>query len=245
MYPKTFVDIAAKLGPDNPNALAALNVLNQILAPVPGGGRPAIGAARQAFLDSTPSIQFDQFRWDIARQILKMLSTQQCGWWGYKSADLNKDCIVNMIDLPIIGEQWFACTNPNDPCDCVELNNLLSQFSDDSNTLALYHLNQSSGTVVLDDNGSGRTVHNGTINGPPSPVWSSGLFGNCLQNSSSGYCGTLVSLSMKCSALIPVITSRCSCSLGLTRDRQTVSITRKVGSMIGCMAPPWGAGLSG
>jgi hypothetical protein len=47
--------------------------------------------------------------------------------------------------------------------------------------LALYHFNQSSGTVVTDDNSSGRTADNGTLTGSTLPTWTTGgLFGNGL-----------------------------------------------------------------
>lgn len=53
------------------------------------------------------------------------------------------------------------------------------QYADDSSTVGLYHLNQSSGTTVLDDASSGRTARNGTvINGTPN--WTAGDFGNGL-----------------------------------------------------------------
>ncbi len=53
------------------------------------------------------------------------------------------------------------------------------EYTDTANTSALYHLNQSSGTTVIDDNSSGRTAHNGTLeNGP---TWTTaGRFGNGL-----------------------------------------------------------------
>ena len=53
-------------------------------------------------------------------------------------------------------------------------------YTDDTNTVALYHLDQSSGTSCTDDNSSGRTANPGTFVGSPSPVWSDGLFGGGL-----------------------------------------------------------------
>jgi hypothetical protein len=62
------------------------------------------------------------------------------------------------------------------------------EYADDSSTLALYHLNQSSGTTVLDDASTGRTAHNGTVvNGTPN--WTTGDFGNGLGVSMGGSTG--------------------------------------------------------
>jgi len=61
-------------------------------------------------------------------------------------------------------------------------------YTDDAQTLALYHLNQSSGTTVIDDASSGRTAHNGTIiNGTPN--WTTGDFGNGLGVTMGGNIG--------------------------------------------------------
>ncbi len=55
------------------------------------------------------------------------------------------------------------------------------EYTDTSSTTALYHLNQDSGTVVVDDNSSGRTAHNGVLEGSTLPTWTTdGKFGNGL-----------------------------------------------------------------
>ncbi len=54
------------------------------------------------------------------------------------------------------------------------------EYTDTANTSALYHLNQTSGTTVTDDNSSGRTAHNGGLYGSQLPTWTTGKFGNGL-----------------------------------------------------------------
>jgi len=62
-----------RAGDDNPAAVAAREALAAILAPVPGGGTPVVGGGyRDAFLDRTPSVQFDLWRWTIAGHILRL-----------------------------------------------------------------------------------------------------------------------------------------------------------------------------
>ena len=41
----------------------------------------------------------------------------ECGDWGYKYGDLNRDCRVDLSDFAIFAETWLACTTPGDP-DC-------------------------------------------------------------------------------------------------------------------------------
>ena len=36
----------------------------------------------------------------------------QCGDQGYLSADINRDCHVNLMDLAMMAQQWLACTMP-------------------------------------------------------------------------------------------------------------------------------------
>jgi len=55
---------------------------------------------------------------------------------------------------------------------------VIGEFTDDAKTVGLYHLNQTSGTTVLDDASSGRTANNATLVGNDLPTWTSGQFGN-------------------------------------------------------------------
>ena len=38
-----------------------------------------------------------------------------CGDWGYLPADLNRDCLVNLLDFAKFAESWLYCTDPNKP----------------------------------------------------------------------------------------------------------------------------------
>ncbi|MHB0947243.1 MAG: hypothetical protein ACYC3B_08725, partial [Sedimentisphaerales bacterium] len=55
---------------------------------------------------------------------------------------------------------------------------VIGEFTDDAKTVGLYHLNQTSGTTVLDDASSGRTANNATLVGNDLPTWTAGQFGN-------------------------------------------------------------------
>lgn len=41
----------------------------------------------------------------------------ECGDWGYKPGDINKDCLVNLADLACLAQNWLTCTTPDQP-DC-------------------------------------------------------------------------------------------------------------------------------
>jgi hypothetical protein len=41
-----------------------------------------------------------------------------CGSWGYKTADVNFDCRVDIEDLSIIAANWLKCTDPTN-ADCI------------------------------------------------------------------------------------------------------------------------------
>jgi hypothetical protein len=51
------------------------------------------------------------------------------------------------------------------------------EYTTDSHTVALYHLNQTSGTTVIDSSGNG---NNGTLSGSILPQWTTGAFGGGL-----------------------------------------------------------------
>ncbi|MHB0947245.1 MAG: LamG domain-containing protein [Sedimentisphaerales bacterium] len=63
------------------------------------------------------------------------------------------------------------------------------QYADDAKTVGLYHLNQSSGTTVLDDASSGRTANNATLVGNDLPAWTTGAFGNGLHENMAASTG--------------------------------------------------------
>ena len=89
---------------------------------------------------------------------------QYCGDWGYYQGDFDTDCYVGMDDLALIAGKWLQTGEG---------------FQDTTDTAALYHLNQSSGTTVIDDHSSGRPAHDGTLTGP-APNWTAGYFDNGL-----------------------------------------------------------------
>ena len=39
----------------------------------------------------------------------------ECGAWGYASADLNQDCRVDLADAALLAQWWLACSVPQDP----------------------------------------------------------------------------------------------------------------------------------
>ncbi|MEJ5259694.1 MAG: hypothetical protein WHS88_05845 [Anaerohalosphaeraceae bacterium] len=41
----------------------------------------------------------------------------ECGDWGYKPGDINKDCRVDLEDLACLSRNWLSCTTPDQP-DC-------------------------------------------------------------------------------------------------------------------------------
>ncbi|MFI4911860.1 MAG: LamG-like jellyroll fold domain-containing protein [Sedimentisphaeraceae bacterium JB056] len=42
-----------------------------------------------------------------------------CGYWGYHTGDLNKDCYVDIEDLKMIVDNWLSCSVP-DQSGCIE-----------------------------------------------------------------------------------------------------------------------------
>lgn len=37
----------------------------------------------------------------------------ECGDWGYKPGDINRDCLVNLEDFATLAQDWLACTVPD------------------------------------------------------------------------------------------------------------------------------------
>jgi len=42
------------------------------------------------------------------------------GVWGVYWADLNRDCVVDIVDLAQLAADWLLCTTPNEP-GCVDM----------------------------------------------------------------------------------------------------------------------------
>lgn len=42
----------------------------------------------------------------------------ECGDWGYLPSDLNRDCIIDLLDLVLMSQEWLLCTLP-DQENCV------------------------------------------------------------------------------------------------------------------------------
>ena len=79
-YAQTLQDLAVTVGMDDPVSLEAIRALNAILKPVPGGSQaisggdhPALGAYRGDYLAKTQSIEFDRYRWQLAKHILALM----------------------------------------------------------------------------------------------------------------------------------------------------------------------------
>ncbi len=41
----------------------------------------------------------------------------ECGDWGYKRGDIDRNCKVDFYDFAVLAEDWLGCTMPDDP-DC-------------------------------------------------------------------------------------------------------------------------------
>jgi hypothetical protein len=41
----------------------------------------------------------------------------ECGDWGYKAGDMDRDCKVDLKDFAMLAQDWLACTVP-DQEDC-------------------------------------------------------------------------------------------------------------------------------
>ncbi len=39
----------------------------------------------------------------------------ECGAWGYLSADLNQDCRVDLADVALLADEWLSCSLPDEP----------------------------------------------------------------------------------------------------------------------------------
>jgi hypothetical protein len=53
--------------------------------------------------------------WTVVADLMKGAIVFQCGDWGYKSGDLNRDCKVDLFDFAIFAQDWLTCTMPDDP----------------------------------------------------------------------------------------------------------------------------------
>ena len=104
--------------------------------------------------------QIDEFR--MSNTVRDSFGCPACGDWGYHDSDINLDCSVDMLDLALLAEDWLKTGE---------------EEVDTTSTSALYLLNQSSGTTVIDSNTSGRTAHDGTLGGTTLPTWTTeGLY---------------------------------------------------------------------
>jgi hypothetical protein len=52
---------------------------------------------------------------DSVTDLFKGLVMLECGDWGYKSGDLNRDCKVDFTDFAVFAEDWLGCTMSDDP----------------------------------------------------------------------------------------------------------------------------------
>ena len=88
-YAQTLTELVEQIGLQYPNAAAAQKALDNILAPMSQEGR-------HSYMSSHSSISYDENRWQLARHILKMLTSDanQCGAWGYLASDLDENCYV-------------------------------------------------------------------------------------------------------------------------------------------------------
>ena len=46
------------------------------------------------------------------RDVVVTVEDNECGAWGYLPWDLNKDCIVNLMDMAQFAASWLDCTQP-------------------------------------------------------------------------------------------------------------------------------------
>jgi len=74
---------------------------------------------------------------------------------------------------------------------------ITGEFTDDAQTVALYHLNQSSGTTVTDDASVHTPARNATLAGNDLPTWTAGQFGNGLHMNMAATTGGAIVLSPK------------------------------------------------
>lgn len=63
--------------------------------------------------------------WDVNQtsswNTLRFVGIDGCGSYGFSSADINKDCLVDLKDLAYLAASWLECTDPTGD-DCVTLN---------------------------------------------------------------------------------------------------------------------------
>jgi hypothetical protein len=48
-------------------------------------------------------------------ELFKGVISPDCGDWGYKTGDLNRDCMVDLKDFALFAADWLECTLPNGP----------------------------------------------------------------------------------------------------------------------------------
>ena len=111
---------------------------------------------------------FDEIRFTKAE--LTEFGTPDCETKGYDEADTNKDCRIDVQDFSDVSHTWMQCTDPED-ADCINCyGHSFAEFAVDSGTMALWHMNEGTGSAINDATGS----YDLTISGPY--IWSAGKF---------------------------------------------------------------------
>jgi len=83
------------------------------------GGYSVSTLIRDANEIDAADISYSQVVWsqmhDDVMDLYKGSIKLQCGDWGYKSGDLDRNCKVNFYDFAVFAEDWLGCTMPDDP----------------------------------------------------------------------------------------------------------------------------------
>ena len=102
--PQPDPDIVADLQANDPN--------NVILFDVVVGSKHSSG-----FGNLSENMDSGKF-WDTnSFQQYTLVSSLNCGDWGYLATDLNEDCKTNLSDFAALAADWLDCTDPCAPCN--------------------------------------------------------------------------------------------------------------------------------
>ena len=65
------------------------------------------------------NLMFDKYAdADLFQKYALYDAVDNCGLWGYFTADIDRNCTVGLSDFSVVAGDWMYCTDPNDPlCD--------------------------------------------------------------------------------------------------------------------------------
>ncbi|OHB58385.1 MAG: hypothetical protein A2Y12_01105 [Planctomycetes bacterium GWF2_42_9] len=97
------------------NGLQKLYVDGELKTSKTNGATTVANGSGYLYLGAYDGIDSSRYFWgmmDEVRISQAVYAAPSCGYWGYYSADFNKDCVVDMADMAVVFEHWLECSIP-------------------------------------------------------------------------------------------------------------------------------------